>query len=84
MELYLEKPSLVRAFYYKDASDFTCYHTHDMDLQLRRQNVIYLYHDPVEHRLFAARLLPGRPGRYGKAAALDRPVCAAPCRMAGT
>ena len=48
MELYFEKPSLVRAFYYKDATDFTCYHTHDMDLQLRRENVIYLYRNPVE------------------------------------
>lgn len=48
MELYFEKPSLVRAFYYKNATDFTCYHTHDMDLQLRRENVIYLYRNPVE------------------------------------
>jgi hypothetical protein len=48
MELYFEKPSLVRAFYFKDATDFTCYHTHDMDLQLHRENVIYLYRDPVE------------------------------------
>lgn len=48
MELYFEKPSLVRAFYFKDAKDFTCYHTHDMDLELRRQNVIYLYRNPVE------------------------------------
>ena len=48
MELYFEKPSLVRAFYFKDATEFTCYHTHDMELQLRRENVIYLYRDPVE------------------------------------
>lgn len=48
MELYFEKPSLVRAFYIKDANDFTCYHTHDMELELRRENVIYLYRDPVE------------------------------------
>jgi len=48
MELYFEKPSLVRAFYFKDASDFTCYHTHDMDLELKRENVIYLYRNPVE------------------------------------
>lgn len=48
MELYFEKPSLVRAFYFKNASDFTCYHTHDMDLKLRRDNVLYLYRDPVE------------------------------------
>jgi len=48
MELYFEKPSLVRAFYFKDATEFTCYHTHDMDLDIRRENVIYLYRDPVE------------------------------------
>jgi len=48
MELYFKKPSLVRAFYFKDATDFTCYHTHDMDLNLRRENVIYLYRNPVE------------------------------------
>ncbi len=48
MELYFEKPSLVRAFYFKHANDFTCYHTHDMDLELKRENVIYLYRNPVE------------------------------------
>lgn len=48
MELYFEKPALVRIFYFKDANDFTCYHTHDMDLELERKNVIYLYRDPVE------------------------------------
>lgn len=48
MELYFETPSLVRAFYLKDATEFTCYHTHDMDLGLKRQNVIYLYRNPVE------------------------------------
>jgi FkbM family methyltransferase len=48
MELYFEKPSLVRAFYFKNANHFTCYHTHDMDMKLKRENVIYLYRDPVE------------------------------------
>lgn len=48
MELYFEKPSLVRAFYFKNAKDFTCYHTHDMDLELRRKNVIYLYRNPID------------------------------------
>ncbi|MBI3901601.1 MAG: FkbM family methyltransferase [Nitrosomonadales bacterium] len=48
MELYFGKPSLIRAFYFKDASDFTCYHTHDMELGLMRENVIYLYRNPVE------------------------------------
>ena len=48
MELYFGKPSLVRAFYFKYANDFTCYHTHDIDLKLRRDNVIYLYRGPVD------------------------------------
>lgn len=48
MELYFEKPALSRIFYFKDATDFTCYHRHDMDLDLRRENVIYLYRNPVE------------------------------------
>jgi hypothetical protein len=46
MELYFEKPSFVRAFYYFDATDFTCYHRHDEDMKLERKNVIYLYRDP--------------------------------------
>ncbi|MDQ3046992.1 MAG: sulfotransferase domain-containing protein [Bacteroidota bacterium] len=46
MELYFEKPSLVRAFYFPEATDFTCYHRHDEDLQLERKNVIYLFRDP--------------------------------------
>ncbi len=48
MELYFGKPSLVRAFYYKRAKDFTCYHTHDLELTVERENIIYLYRNPVE------------------------------------
>lgn len=48
MELYLEKPSLVRIFYYKDAKDFTCYHRHDEGLNIQRENVIYLYRHPMD------------------------------------
>jgi hypothetical protein len=48
MELYFEKPSLVRIFYYKDARDFTCYHRHDVDLQIEHENIIYLYRNPVD------------------------------------
>jgi hypothetical protein len=48
MELYFEKPSLVRIFYYKNASEFTCYHRHDEDLSIRRKNVIYLYRHPLD------------------------------------
>jgi hypothetical protein len=47
MELYFGKPSLIRIFYYKKATDFTCYHSHDIDLALERKNVIYLFRSPV-------------------------------------
>ncbi len=48
MELYFEKPSLVRVFYFFDAGNFTCYHRHDEDLSIRHENVIYLYRNPVD------------------------------------
>ena len=47
MELYFEKPSLMRFFYYKDARDFTCYHRHDVELSIEGcRSVIYLYRNP--------------------------------------
>jgi FkbM family methyltransferase len=48
MELYFERPSLVRAFYYPDRTDYLSLHTHDMDLGVQRRDVIYLYRDPVD------------------------------------
>lgn len=48
MESYFQKPSLVRVFYYKNAKDFTCYHSHDMKFDIERQNVVYLYRNPVD------------------------------------
>ncbi len=48
MELCLNKPALVRVFFSKDATDFTCIHAHDVDLNLVRENVIYLYRNPVD------------------------------------
>lgn len=50
MELYFEKPSLVRIFYpelYKNAKEFTCYHQHDKELKDKPKNVIYLYREPA-------------------------------------
>jgi hypothetical protein len=47
MELYFERPTLVRAFYYPEKTDFLLMHRHDEDLQLERCNVIYLYREPV-------------------------------------
>ena len=49
MELYFQKPSLRRIFFYPDATDFTCYHWHDVDLATRGvKSVIYLYRHPVD------------------------------------
>lgn len=48
MELYFEKPSLVRAFYFSKAKDFTCYHRHDDNLEIEGvSNVIYIFRNPV-------------------------------------
>ncbi|MDA4844248.1 hypothetical protein [Hoeflea poritis] len=47
MELYFRRPSLVRAFYYPEKSDFLACHVHDHDLDVERRNVVYLYREPV-------------------------------------
>ena len=47
MELYFEMPSLVLAFYYHDKKDYLLLHTHDLELDLVRSNVLYLYRHPV-------------------------------------
>jgi len=48
MELYFERPGLVRIFFYEHAKSFTCLHTHDLELDVERNNVIYLYREPVD------------------------------------
>lgn len=48
MELYFERPSLVRAFYYPNRHDYLTLHTHDMELDVVRPDVIYLYRQPVD------------------------------------
>jgi hypothetical protein len=47
MELYFERPTLVRAFYQFNNDDYLLIHTHDMELTTQRQNVIYLYREPI-------------------------------------
>lgn len=47
MELYFERPSLVRVFYFPERTDYMTLHTHDMDLDVYRKNILYLYRDPV-------------------------------------
>lgn len=48
MELYFGRPSLVRVFYYPERNDYLTLHTHDLELDVERANVIYLYRDPVD------------------------------------
>lgn len=48
MELYFNRPSLVRVFYYPDITNYLTLHTHDKDLTVAHENVIYLYRDPVD------------------------------------
>lgn len=49
MELYFEKPSLSYVYFAKKPKSFTCYHRHDMELELPyRKQLIYLYRDPVD------------------------------------
>lgn len=54
MEKYFEKPSLVMIYEYVNANEFTCYHTHDLNgtgtglANTRKDDVIYLYRDPVD------------------------------------
>ena len=47
MELYFERPGLVRVFYYSEKTNYMTYHTHDMELAFEHQTVLYLYRDPV-------------------------------------
>jgi hypothetical protein len=48
MELYFERPSLVRVFYYPERTDYLTLHTHDLALDVERSHVIYLYRNPVD------------------------------------
>ncbi len=48
MELYFGRPSLVRVFYHPERTDYLTLHTHDLDLDVRRRNVVYLHRDPVD------------------------------------
>ena len=48
MELYFGRPLLTRTFFNKDRTDYLLLHTHDIDLDIMRGNVVYLYRDPVD------------------------------------
>lgn len=46
-ELYFERPTLVRMFYYPEKTNYLFLHRHDVELDVERENVIYLYREPV-------------------------------------
>lgn len=48
LERYFDRPLLTRSFFAHDNDDYLLLHSHDMDLNLVRDNVLYLYRDPVE------------------------------------
>lgn len=50
MELYLDKPGLKLLFFrtVEETGDYSCLHTHDLELKVEARNVIYLYRDPVD------------------------------------
>ena len=48
MELYFGEPILTRKFFLIDSEDYMALHTHDDDLNIARENVIYLWRDPVD------------------------------------
>lgn len=48
LEKYSDRPLLTRSFYNHANQDFLLYHTHDMNLNTQRKNVIYLYRYPTD------------------------------------
>lgn len=48
MELYFGRPSLVRVFFCPERRDYLTLHTHDLELDVQRSQVIYLYRHPVD------------------------------------
>ncbi|RJQ51596.1 MAG: glycosyltransferase [Nitrospiraceae bacterium] len=47
-ELYFDRPLLTRIFYKHKNDDYLFLHDHDLNLNIERENVIYLYRDPVD------------------------------------
>ncbi len=48
LERYFDRPLLTRSFYAHDNDDYLLLHSHDMDMNLVRDDVLYLYRDPIE------------------------------------
>jgi len=47
IELYFERPSLRQVFYFHDQKDYLMIHTHDHDLECKKENVVYVYRTPT-------------------------------------
>ncbi len=48
LEMYFDRPLLTRSFFDHSSRDYLLNHTHDMQLNVVRENVLYLYRDPVD------------------------------------
>jgi hypothetical protein len=48
IELTFGRPTLTRVYFLQDRTDYIMLHTHDDNLTLRRNRVVYLYRDPVD------------------------------------
>ncbi|MCB9352628.1 MAG: sulfotransferase [Lewinellaceae bacterium] len=46
LELYSNRPLLVRSFFNHHNRNYLLFHDHDLDLTLKKENVIYLYREP--------------------------------------
>ena len=48
IELYFQRPTLTRNFYFQNMENYILIGTHDLDLSVKRRVVLYLYRDPVD------------------------------------
>jgi FkbM family methyltransferase len=48
LEMYFDRPLLTRSFFEHANEDYLLYHSHDLDSNLVRDDVLYLYRDPVD------------------------------------
>jgi glycosyltransferase involved in cell wall biosynthesis/predicted O-methyltransferase YrrM len=48
LEKYLDRPILVRSFFHEAKPPYLLLHSHDMDLGLTRENILYLYRNPID------------------------------------
>ena len=47
-EHYFNRPTLTRVFFDHNNDDYLFLHTHDLDLNVQRHNIIYLYRNPID------------------------------------